>query len=48
MAAKKGEEERMSSCAAKRRCEGPTQRVTIGEVRLEVGLFGGQDVMNSI
>jgi hypothetical protein len=39
MAAKKGELERMSSWAAKRRWEGPTQSVTIGEVRL-VGLVG--------
>lgn len=34
MAAKKGEVERMSSWAAKRRCSAPTQRVTMGEVRL--------------
>ena len=34
MAAKKGEVERMSSWAAKRRCSTPTQRVTMGEVRL--------------
>ena len=33
-AAKKGEEERMFSWAAKRRCEGPTTRVRIGEVRV--------------
>ena len=32
MAEKKGESERTSSWAAKRRCSVPTQRVTIGEV----------------
>jgi hypothetical protein len=37
VAAKKDECERTSSCAAKRRCAGPTVRVTIGEVRLEFG-----------
>lgn len=34
MAEKKGEVERMSSWAAKRRWVGPTTRVMIGEVRL--------------
>lgn len=33
MAAKKGDEERMSAWAAKRRAEGPIARVIIGDVR---------------
>ena len=37
IAAKKGEVERMSSWAAKRRCSEPTQSVMMGEVRLLVG-----------
>ena len=40
MEEKKGEEERMSSWAAKRRCEGPTTRVKIGEVRVLSGEVG--------
>lgn len=39
MAAKKGEWERTSSWAAKRRCSGPTQIVTIGEVRVLIALI---------
>ena len=39
MAAKKGDVDRMSSWAAKSRCSGPMQMVTIGEVRV---LCGGE------
>ena len=38
MAAKKGDVERTSSWAANSRCSGPTQRVTIAEVRVLDGV----------